>query len=78
MGDAAPLFIPPVTAARSPKSVASPSDAIVINSIVLRFEGTSWPPALTPLTAFDEVAGYLTLVIESPKSDAFPVVEMVT
>ena len=36
------------------------------------------PPAKTPLTAFAAVQGYLTMRVKSPKSAAFPNVEIVT
>ena len=78
MGDAIP--VPPkslVAAAKLPKSNAFPSVAISIKSITSVAE-PSLPPNLRPLTAFEHPEEYRAVVVESPKSDEFPVVDIVT
>ena len=71
----------PLDEVRSPKSCPFPSVAIVINSIVFVLLATgpgAAPPITIPRIALDEAPELGVLVpIKSPKSDAFPVVEIV-
>ena len=73
------LFAPPrkaLTAVKSPKSVASPADAIVTKSIVLSTVGVL-PPTITPRVALEHPVPPLLADVRSPKLAESPVVAMV-
>ena len=63
-----------LVAVKSPKSAASPVDAIVTKSMVFVFAGSTNPAAKIPLVGLEQAARpFLLATVKSPKSCAFPV-----
>ena len=68
---------------KSPKSVASPVDAIVTKSSVLSTEPAvpdayGLPPVITPLVLLERAVFWYPELVVSPNNVAFPVVAIVT
>ena len=71
-----------LTTVKSPKSCALPVDAIVIKSMIFRLFpdplDCTWPPENVPLIRLVLPARFHHISVRTPKSVAFPSVEIVT